>query len=124
MRRNISLYSSQAFPVRHAIQAMNRNLLQYAAEQIEAVVAGKLEAQAALRVWPHALNKKHPVLSHSWTCLRHFADDKDLHQSDEEYFAAEQKRLQACALQLHQEAGRLAKGARNEDDNTGQRQPN
>lgn len=86
---------------------MSYNPLIHAAELIESVVAQKLTAEAALRIWPYALNQKYLILAKSWTRLRHYADDKDLHESDMPYFASEQEQLKLCVVELRKEAARL-----------------
>lgn len=69
-----------------------------AAELLEAVVAGQLEAATAIAQWPDP--EQGGVVGEALHLLHHFAADGDIRARDESYAAAQRSRLMEAARRL------------------------
>jgi hypothetical protein len=77
------------------------------AQLIEGVLSGSVSVEIALDQWPLPINSASRTLTEAWTCLSHYADDKDLHESDPEYAASSRQQLQHLACSLRAESKQL-----------------
>ena len=84
-----------------ALLNMNdRESMVLAAKLLEEVLSETMLPEDALEKWPEISAKSPKILRNAWTCLRHFADDSDIHIWDPEYLRANRGNLSKFAIEL------------------------
>ena len=71
-----------------------------AAKLMDQVLAGEIPPETALDEWPDCGDIHATLLNNAWTALRHFADDADIHETDQNYLDSERYKLKECVLRL------------------------